>query len=329
VSRQVARGAVLDLGSSSFQLLVCEKGLHDSLRPVLKRQSLLNLGLEVGATGRISSGKVKESITAAKSLRRALERGRPDVVVPLATAALRDAANSQEVVASLEHALGAPIRVLDGPQEARLCFVGQRAGVYIGEGPTLGIDLGGGSFELAVGNCYDIYAASSAPVGATRLQGELGVRERLDREVRKEVRERAREALEKAGLDLSKYPRVARRAVLSGGTARALARLAVAKTHRYAGATGWGVNQVELSCSQVAELADVLAQLDLRQRLKLPGMPARRAPVLPLGACILQAIAEELRVEHFVVSEWGLREGALLEALSGYAETRWSDEEAG
>ena len=215
----MARGAVLDLGSSSFQLLVCEKGLHDSLRPVLKRQSLLNLGLEVGATGRISSGKVKASITAAKSLRRALERGRPDVVVPLATAALRDAANSPEVVASLEHALGAPIRVLDGPQEARLCFVGQRAGVYIGEGPALGIDLGGGSFELAVGNCYDIYAASSAPVGATRLQGELGVRERLDREVRKEVRERAREALEKAGLDLSKYPRVARRAILSGGTA--------------------------------------------------------------------------------------------------------------
>ena len=36
-----------------------------------------------------------------------------------------------------------------------------------------------------------------------------------------------------------------------------------------------------------------------------------------------------MRVEHFVVSEWGLREGALLEALSGYAETGWSDEEAG
>jgi exopolyphosphatase / guanosine-5'-triphosphate,3'-diphosphate pyrophosphatase len=79
----------------------------------------------------------------------------------------------------------------------------------------------------------------------------------------------------------------------------------------------------------VAELADVLAQLDLRQRLKLPGMPARRAPVLPLGACILEAIAEELHVQHFVVSEWGLREGALLEALSGYSETTWSGEQTG
>jgi exopolyphosphatase / guanosine-5'-triphosphate,3'-diphosphate pyrophosphatase len=329
MSRKVTRGAVLDLGSSSFQLLVCDKGLHESLRPVLKRQSLLNLGLEVGSAGRISPGKIEASKAAAKCLRRALDRVDPDVVVPLATAAFRDAANCAELVGSVERALGAPLRVLDGAQEARLCFTGQRAGVYVGEGPTLGIDLGGGSFELAVGNCYDIYLATSAPLGATRLKGELGVRERLDREVRKEVRERVREALETVGRDLAKYPRVATRTVVSGGTARALARLAIAKTHRYAGASGWGVNQVELAASQIADLADVLAQLDLRQRLKLPGMPSRRAPVLPLGACILQSIAEELHIEHFVVSEWGLREGALLEALSGYSETSWPEEEVG
>jgi exopolyphosphatase / guanosine-5'-triphosphate,3'-diphosphate pyrophosphatase len=329
VSGQVARGAVLDLGSSSFQLLVCEKGPRQSLRPVLKRQSLLNLGLEVGSEGRISAGKAKASIAAAKRLRRALDRANPDVVVPLATAALRDAANGPEVVAALEQALGAPIRVLDGAQEARLCFLGQRGGVYIGEGPALGIDLGGGSFELAVGNCYDVYLATSAPVGATRLKGELGVRERLDREARKEVRERVREALQPVGRHLAMYPRVATRTVVSGGTARALARLAVAKTHRYAGTSSWGVNQVELAAAQVGDLADVLAHLDLRQRLKLPGMPPRRAPVLPLGACILQAIAEELSIEHFVVSEWGLREGALLEALSGCAEATWPDEDVG
>ena len=78
---------------------------------------------------------------------------------------------------------------------------------------------------------------------------------------------------------------------------------------------------MELAVAQVAELAAMLAQLDLRERLALPGMTARRAPVLPLGASILQSIAEELGVEHYVVSEWGLREGALLKALAGYAKT--------
>jgi exopolyphosphatase/pppGpp-phosphohydrolase len=89
------------------------------------------------------------------------------------------------------------------------------------------------------------------------------------------------------------------------------------------------VNQVELAMAQVADLADILAHPDLRQRLKLPGMPARRAPVLPLGACLLLAIAEELQVDHFVVSEWGLREGALIDAMSADAETSWLEEEVG
>ncbi len=307
-----------DLGSSSFQVLVCEPGPHRSLRPVFKRRSLINLGLEVGAKGMISPERVTASVAAAKRLRRALDTVSPDVVVALATAALRDAANGPEVVARLEKVVGTPIRTLDGQQEAHLCFAGQRAGVYVGDDPTLGIDLGGGSFELAIGNRFEIYSVASAPIGATRLQGELGVGEVLDRDQRKEVRERVREAFEVMDLRLDGYPGAPSRAVLSGGTARALARLATARARGHAGPPGWGVNQVELARAQVAELAVMLSHLDLRQRLALPGMPARRAPVLPLGACILQAIADELGIAHFVVSEWGLREGALLDALAVY-----------
>ena len=224
---------MLDLGSSSFQLMVCQTGPGQSLSPVLKRQSLLNLGLEVGSRGVISPERVRASMAAVKFLRKALNRADPDVIVPLATAALRDAANGPQVVERLEHVLGAPIRVLQGEQEARLCFLGQRAGVYVGEDPTLGIDLGGGSFELAVGNCYEISVATSAPVGATRLKGELGTGEILCLEDRKEVRERVREAIEAMRPGLDDYPGVAARTVVSGGTARALARLAIARCGAY------------------------------------------------------------------------------------------------
>ena len=134
----------------------------------------------------------------------------------------RDAANGPEVVACLEKVVGTSIRVLDGEEEARLCFVGQRAGVYVGDDPTLGIDLGGGSFELAVGNRFEIYSAASAPLGVTRLKGELGAGELLTREERKEVRERVREAFETMDLGFGKYPRVTSRVVVSGGTASAL-----------------------------------------------------------------------------------------------------------
>ena len=102
--------------------------------------------------------------------------------------------------------------------------------------------------------------------------------------------------------------------MLSGGTARALARLAVAHTRTDAKAST-GVNQIELPAGQVAQQAALLAGLSLQERLALPGMPARRAPMIPVGASILSAIAASLGIERFVVSEWGLREGALLDAL--------------
>jgi exopolyphosphatase/guanosine-5'-triphosphate,3'-diphosphate pyrophosphatase len=76
------------------------------------------------------------------------------------------------------------------------------------------------------------------------------------------------------------------------------------------------VNQVELPTLQVVELASRLAVLDLRERLALPGMPPRRAPMLPIGAAILETFALEMGVDRFVVSEWGLREGALLDAIA-------------
>jgi len=312
----MAIGAVCDLGSSSFQLLVCEYGPSGVLRPLLKRRALLNLGHDVGSKGNIPPGRVSAAVSAAKRLRRAVDAAKPDVVVALATAALRDAANGRVVVDRLEKALGVPVTVLDGPEEAQLCFAGQRASVYMSDEPTMGVDLGGGSFEIAVGNRFEVNFAATAPLGATRLRGEIAAGDPLTREDRKEVRERAREAVEATGIIASKYMRAARRTVLSGGTARALARMVVARAKPYAGRAQWCVNQVELSTSQVAETAEMLARMDLRQRLKLPGVSASRAPALPLGACILQAVAEELNVGHYVVSEWGLREGTLLEVLS-------------
>jgi exopolyphosphatase/guanosine-5'-triphosphate,3'-diphosphate pyrophosphatase len=257
-------------------------------------------------------------VAAAGRLRRALDDVQPDVVVALATAALRDASNGPQVVARLEGVVGSAVRVLDGEEEARLCFSGQRAGVWMGEAPVLGLDLGGGSFEVAVGTAHDVLLAMSAPVGATRLQGELHTGDPLSLSDRRAIHERTEAAVEPVVAAVAGYDDVTARTIVSGGTARALARLAMARTRGRRTGGGNEVNQVELPTRQVAELAAQLATLDLRERLALPGMPPRRAPMLPIGAAILETFAVTLGVDHFVVSEWGLREGALLDAIAHY-----------
>jgi len=306
---------VWDLGSSSFHLVVCEVGPGRSLTPVLHRRALLNLGLSVGAKGSIPRDRVAASVAAAKRLRAGLAGARAEMVVALGTSALRDAANGPEVVERLERVVGTTVRVLDGEQEARLCFFGQRAGVWMGPGPCLGLDLGGGSLEVAVGDAHHVPVATSAPVGPARLRGALGTGDPLSPADRATLRERTAEAMVPIAQAIGGYRRVAERTIVSGGTVRALARLATAGARRRPSAGPGEVNQVELPAGQLCELAERLAGLDLRARLALPGMQARRAPLLPVGAIVLATVAAELGVGRFVVSEWGLREGALLEAL--------------
>ena len=306
-----------DLGSSSFHLLVCEAGPgRTTLTPVLHRRALLNLGLSVGERGNIPRDRVAASVAAAKRLRAGLTESRADIVVALATAALRDAANSAEVVERLERVVGTKVMVLGGEEEARLCFIGQCAGVWTGPGPTLGMDLGGGSLEAAVGDADQVAMATSAAIGPARLRGELGTGDPLSVADRIALRARTSEAMAPIASAIGDYRGVTERTVVSGGTVRALARLATARARRRPSAGPGEVNQVELPAGQVLELADQLAKLDLRGRLALPGMQARRAPLLPVGAAVLATVATELRVGRFVVSEWGLREGAILDALN-------------
>ncbi len=116
---------------------------------------------------------------------------------------------------------------------------------------------------------------------------------------------------------LGACPAAAERVIASGGTVRALARLAMG-LHRPPPRSGAApsVNQVELPAGQLHELADRLATLDLDARMALPGIQARRAPLLPIGAVVLSTLVEHLGLRGLVVSEWGLREGAVLDSLS-------------
>src|SRR6202035_5367173 len=135
------------------------------------------------------------SVAAAKRLRAGLAESRADVVVAVATAALRDAANSAEVVERLERVVGTEVLVLGGEEEARLCFIGQRAGVWTGPDRTLGMDLGGGSLEVAVGDAHHLKVATSAAIGPARLRGELETGDPLSDDDREALRARTVEAM--------------------------------------------------------------------------------------------------------------------------------------
>lgn len=313
------RVAVFDLGSSSFHLMVVDASREGVLVPVLRRRSFLHLGTEVARTGGVPADRAASAVRTVRRLTTACEDAGVDVVVALATAALRDADNGSRLITRLERVIGSPITQLTGEEEARLCFLGQRAGVWVGKDPVLGLDLGGGSLEAGVGTIDEVIEVASASLGTARLRGELGPSELLTRSDRRRITELTRTRAEPVRAMLTRTPKAGTRTIASGGTVRALARMAMS-LHRPqnppAMSASLPVNQVELPAGQLYELADRLATLDLDARLALPGIQARRAPLLPIGAVVFSTLVESLGLQRLVVSEWGLREGAVLDALS-------------
>ena len=315
---RTVRVAVFDLGSSSFHLMVVDASREGMLVPVLRRRSFLHLGTEVAKTGGVPADRAASAVRTVRRLTAACDEAGVDVVVALATAALRDADNGSRLIGRLEQVLGSKITLLTGEEEARLCFLGQRAGVWVGREPVLGLDLGGGSLEAGIGTIDEVTAVASVALGTARLRGELGTGELLTTDDRKMITEVALLRAEPIRAMLEQDPRAASRVIASGGTVRALARLAMG-LHR---PLSWGsvssiqVNQVEIPAGQLFELADRLATLDLDARLALPGIQTRRAPLLPVGAVVLATLVENLGLQRLVVSEWGLREGAVISALS-------------
>ncbi len=298
--------------------MVVDADRDGRLVPVLRRRSFLHLGTEVARTGGVPADRAASAVRAVRRLGVAADEAGVDVVVAMATAALRDADNGPALIERLERVIGHPITLLTGEEEARLCFLGQRAGVWVGREPVLGLDLGGGSLEAGIGTIDTVVDVASVALGTARLRGELGTGELLTPDDRVAIVKVARERGEPIRAMLARTPKAATRVIASGGTVRALARLALG-LHRppaSGSSSSLAINQVELPAGQLLELTERLATLDLDARLALPGVQARRAPLLPIGAVVLSTLVEGLGLQRLVVSEWGLREGAVMGALS-------------
>jgi exopolyphosphatase/guanosine-5'-triphosphate,3'-diphosphate pyrophosphatase len=307
------RLAVLDMGSTSFHLLVADVTPSGRLRPVDRERRQLRLGSVVAVNGHVPEAIGDLAVRTARRLRRLADRFGAERIAAVATAALRDADNGAALAARIAEAVGTPVRLLSGEEEARLMFAAFRRRVLLPRhAPALGVDLGGGSLELVVGDEERVAWERTLPLGVARLHSELARHDPLDPQEARRVAERVRAAVDPLVPEIRRFAPAL--CVLSGGTARALAHLAVAQRGLRPARS---INELTLGAAELRRLTDLLVASSHEKRLRLPGMRRRRADLLPVGALILCALAEAVGVEDCTVPDGGLREGVLLEAVAG------------
>jgi exopolyphosphatase / guanosine-5'-triphosphate,3'-diphosphate pyrophosphatase len=303
------RASVLDLGSNSFHVLVADLDA-ERVAPVLREAEMLQLGAVVARCGEVPDdvrARAVASVTRMSALAR--RAGSVDHLV-VATSALREATNGAAVLASLGEAAGTDVRVLDGAEEARLGYLGVRAGMTLGTGPVLVLDLGGGSLELTIGTGDEVRWSTSLPLGGSRLSTLVDADPPSPHELA-QLTARIDQHLDPV------LPLVAdhrpRTTVAVGGTVRTMARI-LADQHGE-GASWSAVHRLQAPVDQLMTLRDRLLAQDLEERRELLGDDGGRADHLHVAAVTLTRVLDRLGIATISVSTWGLREGLLLDTF--------------
>lgn len=302
--------AVLDLGSTSFHLLIARLSASGQIQPLDRQRATLHLGSVVGRHGFLPPDVAGLAVRTAVRLWRHAGRSGVDRPVAVATSALRDAANGDAVVSRIVAATGLDLRVLSGVEEAGLAYQGASARLPVGPRPRLVLDLGGGSLDLA-GGCNDATSAwaASLPVGVSRLAARHLHDGRLNRRARRALERGVTAALGPI-LDSARQWLDGGVAIAAGGPFRTLARVLLARRHQ----DGPGsINGAWLELGELRVLRHELLGASLATRLAIPGVRPRRALHLPVAAVIAEATLDRLGLDRVQISDWGVREALLLE----------------
>ncbi|BBZ10672.1 Ppx/GppA phosphatase family protein [Mycobacterium branderi] len=308
------RLGVLDVGSNTVNLLVVDAHRGGHPTPMSSTKATLRLAETIDSSGKISRRWVDKLISTIDEFAKIADSSGCAELMAFATSAVRDAKNSEDVLARVKAETGVELRVLRGVDESRLTFLAVRRWYGWSAGRIINLDIGGGSLELSNGVDEEPEVALSLPLGAGRLTREwlqddppgrrrVGMlRDWLD----SELAEPSATLLEPGTPDL---------AVATSKTFRSLARL----TGAAPSAAGPRVKRT-LTASGLRQLISFISRMTTADRAELEGVSAERAPQIVAGALVAEATMRALSIETVDICPWALREGLILRKLDSEAD---------
>lgn len=165
--------AAIDIGSNAARLLLTEATVDDKNKPSFNKISLirvpLRLGFDVFETGRISDHKIDLLLNTMKGFSGLIKAFEIKAMKACATSAMRDAANTKEIISLVKQETGIDIEVISGSDEASFVFENHIAEKMDKEHSYLYIDVGGGSTELTFYSNNNMVFKDSFNIGTIRL----------------------------------------------------------------------------------------------------------------------------------------------------------------
>ncbi|MFL6574296.1 MAG: exopolyphosphatase [Burkholderiales bacterium] len=298
--------AAVDLGSNSFHLEI-GRVVERQIYPLDAVREVVRLGGGLSADKRIDRATQARALESLAKMAERL-RGFPrQAVRAVGTNALRVAKNAPQFLREARQALGFPIEVISGREEARLIYLGVAHAMPAAVGSKierrLVIDVGGGSTEFIVGAGLEPQLTESLYMGCVSYSLRYFPDGKVDKAAMRAAELAARQEL--AGIVRAYRAAGWDEAVASSGTARSIENILRENGFAEDGLTRAGLEK----------LRSLLLKSEKADPDRIAGLRPNRAPVLPGGVAILSAAFEELGLEAMKVSAAALRHGVLYDLL--------------
>lgn len=280
-----------------------------SFEVVDREKEMVRLGAGGLDGKKLTPEAMNAALQALKKFATLAESHKVDEILAVATSATREAENGGAFLRAIERRTGIRARLITGTEEARLIHLAAVYGVDTPK-PAVVIDIGGGSVEITLGGKTGVDAARSFKIGVIRLTERFvdsdPISSRDERKMTKFIREevdRYLEHLAEQGFD---------RVIGTSGTILSLGTVATTIDR---GTEPQEVRNLRVPAKSLRKLRKTVVEMDLEERMRLPGLDPRRADLMVAGAILLDTLLKDLDAEDITLCDLALREGVLLDYI--------------
>jgi exopolyphosphatase / guanosine-5'-triphosphate,3'-diphosphate pyrophosphatase len=302
--------AAVDLGSNSFHMVVA-RYLHGQLIVIDRLRENVRLGAGLDAEGRLDREAAARALACLERFGQRLRDMRPSSVRVVGTNALRRAHRKQQFLERARAALGHPIEIVSGMEEARLIYSGVAHTMPSFPGRRLVVDIGGGSTELIIGESLTPLELESTQLGCVSMSQRFFADGRLS--AKRLARARVAARLEIEPIQAAFRRRGWDQAVGSSGTVRAIGEACRELLPAAQGITPEGLEAI----------LEVLGGCGHVSAIPIKAVTSERSEVFAGGVAILAEIFEVLGLERMDVADGAMRDGLLYDIVG-----RFTDEDS-
>ncbi|HEV3330895.1 MAG TPA: Ppx/GppA phosphatase family protein [Bryobacteraceae bacterium] len=299
------RYAAIDIGSNSIRMETAEVIPGQPTRILASDREVTRLGESVFRNGAVSEEAIQATCVV---LSRMAELYRKLEVIGLravATSAIRDARNQKAFVERASFAVGAPVEIISGREEARLIHLGVESNWTQNGKRVLLIDIGGGSAEIVAAERGQMLDSFSKPLGAVRLKENFLKQDPPSAQQLRQMHEYIEQKLDGAvrRLGHEKWDRV----IATSATASAVANVVahVPRSQRDE------IDRQRITTADVRALYERLSRLGLSGRRKVMGIGPRRAEIIVPGVAVLLDFLQQFQLRALYYSRAGVRDGII------------------